>query len=483
MSGGGAGETEGDLAIVLHSHMPYVEGFGTYPFGEEWLFDAVVRSYLPVLEVARDLTLTVTPVLADQLEDAGAAERLRRFLVDFRIGSAEADLARRRAGAAPRLRGGARPLPPCAGAARRGGRRPAGAIPAGGGGGTGGARRVLGHPRAAAADRDPRRAGAAARRRDRLAPSPLRLGRRLLAAGVRLRPGAGVGPGAGRGRVVLRRPERATRRRSRRSARSRRRRGRSRCRSTGRRSPGSGRSTAIPRTPPTPCSTANRCAGCGSGGSAAGPTTRRPRRRRRGARRRSSSAAIAGRLRGYAAERGRRGLIVFAIDTELLGHWWSEGPLWLAAVLEGAAAAGVRLVTVPEALEDHEPERRPLRRSSWGEDKDFSTWDSPPVADLAWAARRLELRLLRAVARRARGRPRRARGAGAARPPVQRLGLPRPPRPGRGLRLAAGDRPLAGLLRSHRMRPCHRSAYAFACPGHDADAAPGALKSAPCPAS
>ena len=51
--------------------MPYVEGFGTYPFGEEWLFDAVIRSYLPVLEVARDLTMTVTPVLADQLEDRG----------------------------------------------------------------------------------------------------------------------------------------------------------------------------------------------------------------------------------------------------------------------------------------------------------------------------------------------------------------------------------------------------------------------------
>src|SRR5207253_8951159 len=83
----------GDLAIVLHSHMPYVEGFGTYPFGEEWLFDAVIRSYLPVLEMARDLTMTVTPVLADQLEDAGAAERLRRFLVEWRIGAAEADLA------------------------------------------------------------------------------------------------------------------------------------------------------------------------------------------------------------------------------------------------------------------------------------------------------------------------------------------------------------------------------------------------------
>ncbi len=42
----------GSLAIVLHSHMPYVEGFGTYPFGEEWLFDAVIRSYLPVLEAS-----------------------------------------------------------------------------------------------------------------------------------------------------------------------------------------------------------------------------------------------------------------------------------------------------------------------------------------------------------------------------------------------------------------------------------------------
>src|SRR3954469_12510446 len=84
-------EGVGDLAIVLHSHMPYVEGFGTYPFGEEWLFDAVIRSYLPVLEVARDLTMTVTPVLADQLEDPGAAARLRSFLREWRIGAAEAD--------------------------------------------------------------------------------------------------------------------------------------------------------------------------------------------------------------------------------------------------------------------------------------------------------------------------------------------------------------------------------------------------------
>src|SRR5688572_32915507 len=70
----------GDLAIVLHSHMPYVEGFGTYPFGEEWLFDAFARSHLPVLELARDVTMTVTPVLADQLEAPGVAGRMEAVL-------------------------------------------------------------------------------------------------------------------------------------------------------------------------------------------------------------------------------------------------------------------------------------------------------------------------------------------------------------------------------------------------------------------
>jgi 1,4-alpha-glucan branching enzyme len=85
-------EPVGDLAIVLHSHMPYVEGFGTYPFGEEWLFDAAIRSYLPVLEAAHDLTMTVTPVLADQLEDPGVRERMREFLVRFRVAAAEADV-------------------------------------------------------------------------------------------------------------------------------------------------------------------------------------------------------------------------------------------------------------------------------------------------------------------------------------------------------------------------------------------------------
>src|SRR5262249_23470685 len=70
----------GDLSIVLHTHMPYVEGYGTWPFGEEWLWEAIVTSYLPVLEVLDDhevtVTVSLTPVLADQLEAPGVDERL-----------------------------------------------------------------------------------------------------------------------------------------------------------------------------------------------------------------------------------------------------------------------------------------------------------------------------------------------------------------------------------------------------------------------
>src|SRR5438132_1821158 len=71
--------------------MPYVEGFGTYPFGEEWLFDAVARSHLRVLEVAERLTMTVSPVLADQLEAPGVGERLAAFVRAHRLEAAEAE--------------------------------------------------------------------------------------------------------------------------------------------------------------------------------------------------------------------------------------------------------------------------------------------------------------------------------------------------------------------------------------------------------
>ena len=91
----------GTLAVVLHSHMPYVEGFGTWPFGEEWLWEAIATSYLPLLDVLDELpgrvTLSVTPVLADQLEAPGALERCVAFLREVRPESHRRDLAGGRA--------------------------------------------------------------------------------------------------------------------------------------------------------------------------------------------------------------------------------------------------------------------------------------------------------------------------------------------------------------------------------------------------
>jgi 1,4-alpha-glucan branching enzyme len=83
----------GELAILLHSHMPYVEGFGTWPFGEEWLFEAAASTYVPLLEQCERwadqettgvLTVGVTPVLSDQLVLPDVAERLVRFVRDVR---------------------------------------------------------------------------------------------------------------------------------------------------------------------------------------------------------------------------------------------------------------------------------------------------------------------------------------------------------------------------------------------------------------
>jgi 1,4-alpha-glucan branching enzyme len=86
------------------------------------------------------------------------------------------------------------------------------------------------------------------------------------------------------------------------------------------------------------------------------------------------------------------GLLCCALDTELLGHWWYEGPAWLAALLEEAPRQGLELVTVSEGLERVEPHATKLVASTWGAGKDLSTWDSPAVGAMAVAARRAELR-------------------------------------------------------------------------------------------
>jgi 1,4-alpha-glucan branching enzyme len=91
----------GALAIVLHTHMPYVEGFGSWPFGEEWLWEAMVGCYVPLLDVLDEgapLTLSLTPVLCDQLEAPGVGERFAAFVEDVRRATHEEDAAGLRAG-------------------------------------------------------------------------------------------------------------------------------------------------------------------------------------------------------------------------------------------------------------------------------------------------------------------------------------------------------------------------------------------------
>src|SRR5439155_772644 len=91
---------DGELAIVLHTHQPYVAGFGTWPFGEEWLWESLVTSYLPLLELLNagaPLTLSLTPVLCDQLEEPGALERCAEFLATIRVESHRRDIASARA--------------------------------------------------------------------------------------------------------------------------------------------------------------------------------------------------------------------------------------------------------------------------------------------------------------------------------------------------------------------------------------------------
>ncbi len=95
------------------------------------------------------------------------------------------------------------------------------------------------------------------------------------------------------------------------------------------------------------------------------------------------------------------GLCVCALDTELLGHWWYEGVDWLRAVLEESTRRGLQLTTLDAALERHEPAAATaeLPVSSWGTGGDLRTWSGPPVADLAWQARTAELKLLSATGR------------------------------------------------------------------------------------
>ncbi|GLB82079.1 1,4-alpha-glucan-branching protein [Mycobacterium kiyosense] len=80
---------------------------------------------------------------------------------------------------------------------------------------------------------------------------------------------------------------------------------------------------------------------------------------------------------------GRPAHVVAAFDTELFGHWWYEGPTWLARVLRALPEAGVRVGTLRDALDDgFVGTSVELPPSSWGSGKDWQVWNGEQVADL-----------------------------------------------------------------------------------------------------
>ncbi len=391
-------ERPGALAIVLHSHMPYVEGFGTWPFGEEWLWEAVACVYLPLLDLIDGVpvTLGLTPVLCDQLEamrgDAG--ERYVRFLRDVRAPIHAEDAAGLEESGQPRLAAEVR-------------------------------RAACDYTRAEKAfearGRDLVAAFAALERVELWTSAATHGLLPLMAtdAGLRLQVATGTASHMHRfrrwrGGFWL--PECAY-------------------------VPGLERELADhgvrafcvdqtnvsgfdhlvpvateagPVAVPIDWASVQLVWNDENGYPADGTYRNYWGRTLHDLRPWSNAGdpyehevalelarAHARDFVGRAAERLRGGgLLCCALDTELLGHWWYEGLDWLAAVFEEADAQGVPLVTLSEGIELVEPERRELAPSTWGHGKDFTTWDAPAVAELAFEARAAELRTVAALAAR-----------------------------------------------------------------------------------
>lgn len=382
----------GELAIVLHTHMPYVEGFGTWPFGEEWLWEAIATSYLPLLGVLgrAPITLSLTPVLCDQLEAPGAIERCIEFLTEIRPESHRLDVeAFRREGEEALAAELGRSAAEYAVAAQR--------LQALGPNGLLG---VLGeHASWTSAATHPVlpllvsetfaalqvQTGVASHRRrfkdwgggfwlPECAHASW-LDEVLERAGVRctcveLTNPFGLGdarnlrPLATEAGPVLWPIDRQT-------------------------------ISLVWSDRGYPASGAYR--------NYHGLTTHHHRVWGNDGRpydhgaARSLAAEHAQDFVGRVADRVRDGgVCVCALDTELLGHWWYEGVAWLQEVVEESARQDLTLTTLDDALERHEPgpPAGDLGVTTWGEGGDLSTWSAPAVAELAWTARSAEVEVL-----------------------------------------------------------------------------------------
>jgi 1,4-alpha-glucan branching enzyme len=77
-----------DFLLMLHSHLPWVLNHGRWPHGSDWLCEAAVDTYLPLLEslqaleregVTAPVTIGITPVLANMLASPVFVSELEAF--------------------------------------------------------------------------------------------------------------------------------------------------------------------------------------------------------------------------------------------------------------------------------------------------------------------------------------------------------------------------------------------------------------------
>jgi 1,4-alpha-glucan branching enzyme len=89
-------------------------------------------------------------------------------------------------------------------------------------------------------------------------------------------------------------------------------------------------------------------------------------------------ARVQERTGALAARMERDPLVVAPYDAELFGHWWFEGPAFLEALFREAAAAGLPVVTPADDLQAW-PEAQVVSpvESSWGEHGHASMWLDP----------------------------------------------------------------------------------------------------------
>jgi 1,4-alpha-glucan branching enzyme len=398
----------GELAIVLHTHMPYVEGFGTWPFGEEWLWEAMASCYLPLLDLldaGAPLTLSLTPVLCDQLEAPGIAQRFAEFVREVRSFTYREDARGLREAGEDEL---ARELERALGlyevalellAARGGELLPAFA-------------------RHASWTSSATHAILPLLASDALVRAQLRTGIRshLARFGDEWRGGFWL-PECAHSPALDWELARAGVRKT--------------CvELTGRFGLGAAEHLRPLLTDAgvllVPIDRASIALAWSDSGYPAHDHYRDSHRRtvhnhnpwandggaydhgRAMRLAREHACDFVGRIKERLREHGRGlpggGLVVFAVDTEFFGHWWYEGLAWLAAVVEQCERQGLALVHLDDAAALRDPaESRDgapaWQPSSWGDGGDLSTWSGSRVdgvAEMAFQTRAAELGLLRA---------------------------------------------------------------------------------------